>query len=111
MTGSQVSQEEGILHPHLPAVNKFEEIKKNLDYRLKALSSNDRSTLTELVESGSQFFVDYLMNKGDVNQVKDKFKLLCEQLLKSNRFIEKLNYLLNLQYQLLKKNDEKLVIN
>ena len=38
--------------------------------------------MTELVESGSQFFVDYLMGKGDINSVKDKFKMVGDWVLK-----------------------------
>eukprot|EP00347_Sterkiella_histriomuscorum_P012125 403369797 len=111
--GSLVSNhdgEGGTVHQHLPAVNKFEDAKKNLEYRFKTMSSQDRSTYTELIESGSQFFVDYLLNKGDVIQVKDKFKMICEQLLKANKFIEKLNQLVHLPLKLIKKNDEKSVI-
>lgn len=35
-------------------------------------------TLTELHESGGVFFVDYLMNKGDLVTVKEKFKVVAE---------------------------------
>ncbi|CDW91617.1 UNKNOWN [Stylonychia lemnae] len=109
-TGSVVQLEDGTLNLYMPSVNKHDEPKKCLEYRFKSMNPNDRSTLTELVESGSQFFVDYLINRGDVQQVKDKFKFVCEQLLKTNKFVEKLNYIFHVPFMHVKKNDEKAII-
>ena len=66
--------------------------------------------MTELVESGSQFFVDYLMGKGDINSVKDKFKMVGDWVLKGQKFTEKINYALHFLFSNLKSNDEKLII-
>lgn len=66
--------------------------------------------MTELIESGSNFFVDYLMNKGDIGQVKEKFKMVGDWVLKGQKFAEKINYALHFLFSNLKSNDEKQIL-
>ena len=51
----------------LPQIMKYPgEPKKSLEFRVKqALSTEERQTCNELWESGAQFFVDYLLQRGD----------------------------------------------
>lgn len=53
VTGSIIAHEDGTLNNYMPQVNKYDEPKRNLEYRFKSMNPNDRATLTELVESGS----------------------------------------------------------
>lgn len=108
--GSQDNTSEGIIPSSIPQFAKFSEAKKNIEFRFKSLNSIEKTTLTELVESGSQFFVDYLINKGDMQLAKEKFNIIGEQLIKANKFIEKYNYLLSFGLGNQKKNDEKSII-
>ena len=51
-----------------------------------------------------------MIGKGDIIQVKDKFKLVGELLLKSNKFIDKVNNVFNFLFTKIKENDEREII-
>jgi two-component SAPR family response regulator len=58
------------------------------DFKSRPLSDEERKTLDELKERNYQVFVEFIMNKGDSQLIKDRFKIVSSQLLRALWAIE-----------------------